>query len=509
MSILRFVLLTMSTLSSFAASLRTSFVAPSKDTELLPSERDPLLSQVESETYGGAEEDDEQANLESLATSSIAESRRYESLASRLMDVIKLYWYLGLIAFGGPTAHVAILRDHLVRVHQFIDEDIFMELFSLGQGLPGPSSTQLVISTAATHAGLLGGLVAFFFWCLPGYLVLTVCGLYLYDYVDPQHPPIWLLGVPAAAMALIVKSSYGFVLTLDKFGVAVGLFAAVVSVMINGDKRIPSDATQIVYPALLVLGALATFIDFAFGNPSLGTYVRPTIVDGSSKGPSAQERKISNKIGIPLWQGAFYFLLWLGLLVGSVAVVSAGHINPMLLLFESFFRIGSLIFGGGVVMIPMAQSEFVVNKGWMTDEQFFQGIGLAQSLPGPVFNFAAFVGATTVGGWSGATVANCGLFGPGLILIFAMLPIWSRTRHLAWFKAVLKGLNASAIGLIVAGCIFLYAKSVQTTADAMVFVLAGGLAALYNVQAPGVILSGVVFGALFSPAVLNVGQMKY
>lgn len=79
----------MSTLSSFAASLRTSFVAPSKDTELLPSERDPLLSQVESETYGGAEEDDEQANLESLATSSIAESRRYESLASRLMDVIK------------------------------------------------------------------------------------------------------------------------------------------------------------------------------------------------------------------------------------------------------------------------------------------------------------------------------------------------------------------------------------------------------------------------------------
>lgn len=127
---------------------------------------------------------------------------------------------------------------------------------------------------------------------------------------------------------------------------------------------------------------------------------------------------------------------------------------------------------------------------------------------GPMFNFAAFLGATYAGP-VGALVGAAGLFGPGFILIFAMLPVWSRTRHLFWFKAVLKGLNASAIGLIVGGCIFLYAKSVKTAADAMVFILSGGLGAFYNVQAPVVIATGAIFGALFSPAVLNVGQMKY
>jgi chromate transport protein ChrA len=125
-----------------------------------------------------------------------------------------------------------------------------------------------------------------------------------------------------------------------------------------------------------------------------------------------------------------------------------------------------------------------------------------------MFNFAAFLGATYAG-FGGAVVAAAGLFGPGFILIFAMLPVWSRVRHYHWFKAVLKGLNASAIGLIFGGCVFLYAKSIKTAADAMVFIIAGGLASFYSMQAPVVILSGVIFGALFSPALLNVGQKHY
>jgi chromate transporter len=251
------------------------------------------------------------------------------------------------------------------------------------------------------------------------------------------------------------------------------------------------------------LGALAAYLDFSSTRP-IGTYVQSS---GESSEPTAEDRKLGHKIGISVWEGVFYFLLWLSILVGTVVAVNNGFANTEIMLFESFYRIGSLIFGGGIVMIPMAQTEFVANKGWLTDEQFFQGIGLAQSLPGPFFNFAAFVGATQAG-LLGAFVAAAGLFGPGFILIFAMLPAWSRTRHRAWFKAVLKGLNASAIGLIVAGCLFLYAKSVKTAADAMVFVLAGGMA-MYNVQAPVVILSGVIFGVLFSPTVLNVGQKKY
>jgi chromate transporter len=129
-------------------------------------------------------------------------------------------------------------------------------------------------------------------------------------------------------------------------------------------------------------------------------------------------------------------------------------------------------------------------------------------MPGPMFNFAAFLGAV-VAGFTGSLTAFVGLFGPGFILIFAMLPFWSRFRHLMWFKAVLNGLNASAIGLMAAGCVTLYPKSVRTYADAMVFVLTGGLTIIYGTSAPLTILCGAVFGAIFSRELLDVGQKHF
>jgi len=114
------------------------------------------------------------------------DSRDFEPLIDRVKDVIRVYWFLGLIAFGGPTAHVGIFQDHLVRVHQWLKEDLFLELFALAQGLPGPSSSQLIISTAATHGGVLGGSIAFLMWNLPGFVVLTAASLFLYDIIDPS-----------------------------------------------------------------------------------------------------------------------------------------------------------------------------------------------------------------------------------------------------------------------------------------------------------------------------------
>lgn len=159
------------------------------------------------------------------------------------------------------------------------------------------------------------------------------------------------------------------------------------------------------------------------------------------------------------------------------------------LIFEHW-SLGTHREGGGTVILRL----FVANVFYeFLHKYFFR------------FNFASFLGAVTAG-FPGSLTAFLGLFGPGFILIFAMLPFWSRFRHLLWFKAVLKGLNASAVGLIAAGCVTLYPKSVTTFADTMVFVLCSGLAVVYNVQAPLVILGGCGFGALFSRAVLNVGQ---
>lgn len=450
------------------------------------NEKDPLVSSEAG--YGSA--------------SSTEETGTPKPLMTRIKETLSLYWYLGFIAFGGPTAHVAILRDHLVSVHKFIDEDVFTELFALGQGLPGPSSTQLVISTASTHGGAISGVIAFAFWCLPGFTVLTLSGLYLYSFVDPSSPPIWLLGISPAAMSLIFKASFKFVQKLDKFGTGIGLVACAVAVMIAGDEHYTPTISQVVYPILLVSGAILSLLDYLRGpEKSIGTYFQS---NGEIRGPTDKDRMLVEKIGLSIFQGFAYLFTWLALLILSVAIVNMTDSNLLMDIFEVYFRVGSLVFGGGIVVLPMLQSE-LVPRGWVTNEQFFQGLGIAQSMPGPMFNFAAFLGAVT-NGFPGSLTAAVGLFGPGFILIFAMLPFWSRFRHLAWFKAVLKGLNASATGLIVAGCVTLYPKSVHTYADTMVFILTGGLATIYSFQAPFVIFWGCVLGAFFSSSILDVGQ---
>lgn len=255
------------------------------------------------------------------------------------------------------------------------------------------------------------------------------------------------------------------------------------------------------YPMLLIGGGSLTLFD-SYSSRPIGTYEQSSDAESAEK--ERADRKLAYKIGMGIYHGLFMFILWLGILVGSVALVQSGYKNVYLEIFELFFRVGSLVFGGGVVIVPMLQNE-VVPK-WMNDDQFFQGLALAQSLPGPFFNFAGFLGGTYAGFW-GAVVANLGLMGPGFILIFAMLPFWINVRKYAWFKAIVKGLNASAIGLIGGACVFLYAKSVKDAADAIVFVLCGGLAGYYSLGAPQTIGMGALLGAVF--ASLSLGQVPY
>ncbi|KAL7578947.1 hypothetical protein ACA910_006916 [Epithemia clementina (nom. ined.)] len=474
-----------------------------------------------------------------------------------LGQVCRMFWSLGWIAFGGSSVHMAILRDHLVRVNAWMDEQVFLELFSLVQGIPGPSSTQLLIGAAATKAGVAGGLLAFFIWVLPGFSVLTASGMFLYHQSQQTESltaavhsetslssnsksttSFWMVGVPPAAVGLICKASYEFVRKLDAFGLILGILSCIVALLINssgGDPRIPS--SQVVYPALLAAGAGATVVehwmnrrrprqrhddDFLPLPPQGQTdHDHPhrgarTDIDGlysaaeetstSLHEQQQNELQLKEQIGITIGQGIAYFSIWLGLLIGlivTVHVLDLGRDSQLLLLMESCYRVGSLIFGGAVVMIPLAHSEWVESKKWISEEYFFQGLGLAQSLPGPLCTFAAFLGATHAG-FAGALVAEAATFAPAILWILALLPFWTHLRHLDWFQAVLAGVNASAVGLIVGGFLFLYHKSVHTAADAMVFVAAGSLAAFYNIQAPGVIASGVVFGALF--AWLSIGQ---
>ena len=127
-----------------------------------------------------------------------------------------------------------------------MDEEQFLELFAIGQGLPGPTSTQLVVSTALSRAGPMGGISALFLFNLPGFVVLTVCGVLLSAYIDPDNPPFWLVGLPPAAISLVFKAFYGFTKNFDKLELSLSLFSHLMAVLINGDARIPSNSSQYV-----------------------------------------------------------------------------------------------------------------------------------------------------------------------------------------------------------------------------------------------------------------------
>jgi len=382
---------------------------------------------------------------------------------------------------------------------QFLIIFLNLIIFSI-QGLPGPTSTQLVISTALSRAGPLGGLMAFFLWNLPGLIILTLCGVLIDAYIDPENAPWYLAGLPPAAISLVFKAFYGFGVKLDTLGIYLALISCLVAILINNDENIKPTSSQFVFPITLFLGGMVTLIDSKRATP-FANYGSP------GTGWDKESDETMKRIGIPLWVGGLIFLIWAAVLVACIVLVDVYHVdNVYLEIFEKMYRIGSIIFGGGQVVLPMLQDEVV--PAWMTKEQFLQGLGLAQSMPGPLFNFSAYLGAVYKG-VPGALVAFLGLFGPGVILIFAMVPFWARLRHNDTFKAFLKGLNSTAIGLVGAACVILWESAISDAADAMIFCVALTMAVYFNVPAPLVVIAGGILGAILHPDAGNLGQQPY
>merc|ERR1740139_974292 len=391
-------------------------------------------------------------------------------------------WYFGFVAFGDTSSQVAILQEEIVYKRRWVDADTFMELYGLSAALPGPSATHLIIAAAMTRAGPFGGLLALVIWVAPSCVLMIVCGLFARAVTDGNlheiipFAALLLQGIGPATAALVFRAAGRFSFGLDRFGFGIAATACAGALLLNGDDRLSASGdADCAFPLMIALGGLLTLLDFTLGHflhkGTLGTYVDASPADVSLR----------------------QLIVLLAAVLGAQALGAESPLRPPLRLFESFFRMGSLIFGGGEDVLAMLESELV--PAFINQEQFFDGLGIAQALPGPLFCFAAYIGAFS-DGVTGGLVAAVGIFAPAYFFMITGMAFWSKLPTLFWFKAILKGVSAVSVGFMAYAAIYLFEASVEKAADAIVFVLAGCLSGYYDISAPLVVLAAVIVGAI-------------
>ncbi len=400
------------------------------------------------------------------------------SLGRRLVEVGWAFLPLGWIAFGGPQAHIALLQERFVARRRWLDEQRFVELLGLGQGLPGPTSTQMVVAVGAARAGPLGGLLALFLFLLPAATIMALAGLGMTRFLSGEDRPAWLDGIQPATVALVAVAAWrlGRVVVNTRLTMGLMLLGAAVTIL-------SSLASQPwVFPATLALGGLVSAVARRGRRRS-----------GAGREPADADAAPRNNLGISPGVGALLLLLFFGLLAG-LAGARLVFDWPALQWFESFYRTGSLIFGGGQVVLPLLLTE-VVDTGWVTEQQFLDGFALMLALPGPLFSFSAYLGAIA-GGVPGLLLALTGLFLPGVLVIYAVLPFWERVRRYPWAQIILTGVNATAIGLVVGVVFLLWERAAPGPAGAAIALLAFGAVLFYRLPAPLAIAGAGLLGWL-------------
>jgi chromate transporter len=338
------------------------------------------------------------------------------------LDVFNASLRLGLTSFGGPIAHLGYFRDEYVVRRKWLDEKTYADLVALCQFLPGPASSQVGIAVGQLRAGYAGALAAWVGFTLPSALALVLFA-YGVDAVGGALGSGWLHGLKVVAVAVVAQAVLGMMRSLAPDRERATLAVAAAAIVL----AVPSAWGQI---GAIVLGGV-------FG------VLRP--------GKDAPAYHVTLPLTISRWTGAALLAIFFVLLVG-LPLLAAVFPNQSLQLFDAFYRAGSLVFGGGHVVLPLLQAS-VVPPGWVSNDSFLAGYGAAQAVPGPLFTFAAYLGAVmgpAPNGWAGAALCLVAVFLPSFLLVIGMLPFWDQLRRLPVAQAALRGVNAAVVGLLLA-----------------------------------------------------------
>lgn len=340
------------------------------------------------------------------------------------LGVFLVFLRLGLTSFGGPVAHLGYFRTEFVQRRKWLSDRAYADLVALCQFLPGPASSQVGMAIGLQRAGVLGMAAAWAGFTLPSAVLLLAFAFGVSALGDLSQAG-WVLGLKAAAVAVVAHAVLGMAKSLTP------------------DARRATIAVAVMASVVLVPGSL-TMLGALFMAGILGLlFCRPQH-DPAESGDTFPVRVRPAVAGISL---AVF-----GLLLGGLPILTMLTGNATSGLFDIFYRTGSLVFGGSHVVLPLLEAE-MVQTGLVESGTFLAGYGAAQAVPGPLFTFAAFLGAVTTsgpGGMAGASIALIAIFLPSALLVLGVLPFWERLRRIVGVRRALMGVNAGVVGLLAA-----------------------------------------------------------
>lgn len=341
------------------------------------------------------------------------------STRSSAAEVFLVFLRLGFTSFGGPVAHLGYFREEFVARRKWLDERAYADLVALCQFLPGPASSQVGMAVGLSRAGYGGALAAWAAFTLPSAIALVLFA-YGVAAIGGASESAWLHGLKIAAVAVVAQAVLGMMRSLapDKERATLAVIAAIIAL------AIPTAWGQV---GAIVLGGIAGL-----------AFLRSTTVPTDH---------VAMPLAVGRAAGVVALLLFFALLIG-LPILAAETSDRSIDLIDSFYRSGSLVFGGGHVVLPLLQAE-VVPPGWVSNDQFLAGYGAAQAVPGPLFTFAAYLGAV-IGGWGIAALCLVAVFVPSFLLVVGALPFWEDLRRRVWAQSALRGVNAAVVGLLLA-----------------------------------------------------------
>lgn len=381
-------------------------------------------------------------------------------------EVFTTFLKLGLTSFGGPIAHLGYFRDELVTRRRWLDDKAYGDLVALCQFLPGPASSQVGFGLGWLRAGPLGALAAWTAFTLPSAILMVLIALGAGLFEGPLAAGL-LHGLKLVAVAVVAQAVFGMARTLAPDAPRAGIAVAALLV------------TAIWGGALGQIGAIA--LGVAAG---LVLSRQPGAAD-----PVAPAFPISRGLGAAALVIFALLLLVLPLLAGA---------GQGFALFDAFYRAGALVFGGGHVVLPLLEAE-TVGRAWVSPDSFIAGYGAAQAMPGPLFTFAAYLGAVSgpaPNGWLGGAIALVAIFLPGLLLLVGALPFWDRIRRSPLAGAGMRGANAAVVGILAAALYSpVFTSAVGNSLD-LALVAAGFVALVVWKLAPWIVVAALaVVGA--------------